>query len=78
MEFEKFLDNMLGCVMTKKGAEEVKNVIKSNMQECGFDFATTKLEGQVFQEDKNHEPRIEISSEGYDDGEIIFVDYHLD
>lgn len=78
MELDKFLDKVLENVMSQGGIEKVRQVIKEDMKLCGFNYDTTKVESQVFDEHNNYEPRVEISSEGYSDGEVIFIDYHLD
>ncbi|CUO43524.1 hypothetical protein [Clostridium disporicum] len=52
--------------------------IKEDMELCGFNYDTTKVECQVLDEYNNYDPRVEISSEGYPDGEIIFIDNYLD
>lgn len=78
MKLEKFLDQILTCVVSKENLDSIKSNIKDSMTENGFDFDATQVECQVFDKDNNYEPRVEISSEGYDDGEIIFIDYHLD
>ncbi|WP_040191029.1 hypothetical protein [Clostridium culturomicium] len=78
MEFDKFLDKVLENVMSQDGMEKVKKYIKEDMNLCGFNYDTTKVECQVFDESDNYEPRVEVSSEGYSDGEVIFIDYHLD
>lgn len=78
MELEKFLDKILENVMSQDGIEKVREYIKEDMKLCGFNYDTTKVECQVLDKDNNYDPRVEISSEGYSDGEIIFIDYHLD
>lgn len=78
MKLEQFLDDFLGNILCEEGLINVKETIKKEMKESELDFNTTKVESQVFNKDENYEPRVEISSEGYDDGEIIFIDYHLD
>lgn len=78
MELDKFLDKLLENVMSQDGIEKVRQCIKEDMKLCGFDYDTTKVECQVFDENNNYDTRVEISSEGYDDGEIIFIDYHID
>lgn len=78
MKLDNFLNEILGNLLTQEKLDLIKSNIKDGMLECGFDFDTTKVESQVFDNEKNYEPRVEISSEGYDDGEIIFIDYHLD
>ena len=44
----------------------------------GVNYDTTKVGCQVLDEYNNYDPRVEISSEGYPDGEIIFIDNYLD
>lgn len=78
MELDKFLDKILENVMSQGGIEKVRKYIKEDMKLCGFNYATTKVECQVLDKDNNYEPRVEISSEGYSDGEIIFIDYYID
>lgn len=78
MELDKFLDKILENVMSQGGIEKVRKYIKEDMKLCGFNYDNTKVERQVFDKDNNYEPRVEISSEGYSDGEIIFIDYLLD
>lgn len=78
MTLEKFLNRVLENVMSKEGIEEVKNVIKKDMEIENFDFDTTQVEFQIFDDESNYEARVEISSDRYDDGEIIFIDTYLD
>ncbi|GEM_PF-5483037 len=78
MELDKFLDKVLGNVMTQEGFDKVRCCIKEDMKVCGFNYDTTRVESQVFDKDNNYEPRVEISSEGYNNGEIIFIDYYID
>lgn len=78
MELDKFLDKILGNVISQGGINKVREYIKEDMKLCGFNYDTTKVECQAFTDEHNFEPRVEISSEGYSDGEIIFIDYHLD
>lgn len=78
MKLDKFLDEILENVMSKNGIEKVKECIKDDMKLNDFSYDTTKVECQIFDKDNNYEPRVEISSERYSDGEIIFIDYHLD
>lgn len=78
MELDKFIEKILENVMSQGGIEKVRQYIKEDMKLCGFNYNTTKVECQVLDKDNNYEPRVEISSEGYSDGEIIFIDYHLD
>lgn len=78
MELDKFLDKILENIMSQGGIEKVRQYIKEDMKLCGFNYDTTKVECQVLDKDNNYDPRVEISSEGYSDGEIIFIDYYLD
>lgn len=78
MDLDRFLDKILENVMSKKGIEKVKQYIREDVRLNGFDYNTTQVAFQVFDKENNYEPRVEITSEGYDDGEIIFIDYHLD
>ena len=70
---EKFLENLID---TKKGIDDIKAAVKSNMETK--DYYSAKVLSQVFTKEENFEPRVEISSEGYDDREIVFIDYYLD
>lgn len=78
MELNEFMDKILANVMSQGGIEKVIKYIKEDMKLCGFDYNTTRVESQVFDKRNNYTPRVEISSERYSDGEIIFIDYHLD
>lgn len=78
MSLEDFLDKILENVMSNGGIEKVKTIVKEDMDFCGFKYDTTKVECQVYTEENNYAPRVEISSESYSDGEVIFVDYHVD
>lgn len=78
MEFDKFLDKILEGVMSEGGINKVRDYIKEDMKLCGFNYDKTKVEFQVLDSDNNYDPRVEISNDGYSDGEIIFIDYYLD
>lgn len=78
MELDKFLDKILENVMSCGGIEKVREYIKEDMKLCGFNYDTTKVEFQALDKDSNYDPRVEISSEGYSDGEVIFIDYYID
>lgn len=78
MKLDKFLDKILENIMSQDGIEKVREYIKEDMKLCGFNYDTTKVECQVLDKDNNYDPRVEISSEGYSDGEIIFIDYYID
>lgn len=76
MSFDNFLDEILSNVMSAEGIERAKECIKNDMKLSGFNYDTTKVESQVYEEESNYTPRVEISSEGYNDGEVIFIDYY--
>ena len=78
MKLDEFLDKVLENVMFVGGIDKIKEYIKEDMKLNGFDYDTTKVEFQVFDDGNNYDPRVEITSEGYDDGEVIFIDYHID
>ena len=78
MELDKFLDKILENIMSQDGIEKVREYIKEDMKLCGFNYDTTKVECQVLDKDNNYDPRVEISSEEYSDGEVIFIDYYID
>ena len=40
------------------------------------DYDTTKVECKIYTEEHNYNPRVEISSENYNDGEVLFIDFH--
>lgn len=78
MKLDEFLDKVLENVMSIGGIDKIKEYIKEDIKLNGFDYDTTKVESQVFDDGNNYDPRVEITSEGYDDGEVIFIDYHID
>lgn len=78
MKLDNFLMDLLENIISEEGINKVKNIIKDDMKVQGVEYKTTKVECQVFTEKNNYNPRVEIKSEGYKDGEIIFIDYFLD
>ena len=80
MEFQldEFLNSILGQVMSNEGLEKAKEHIRKDMKSNEVDYDTTKIACQIFDSANNYDPRVEISSEGYSDGEVIFLDYHMD
>lgn len=78
MELSKFLDELLGNIVSQEKLDTIRDIVKDGMLEYGLDFETAKVESQVFDRDNTYEPKVEISSDGYDDGEIIFIDYYID
>lgn len=78
MSLDRFIDKFFGNIMSTNGLDNIKDIIQKDMLDCGYEYDAAKVECQVFNKDENYEPRFEISSEGYDDGEIIFIDFYLD
>ncbi|WP_075823968.1 hypothetical protein [Clostridium perfringens] len=77
MKLNNFLNLFLENIVDSKCSDKVIKLIKEGMRENNLDFDSAKVECQVLTEDNNYDPRVEISSETYGDGEIIFLDYHL-
>lgn len=44
MELDKFLDRILENVMSQGGIDKVRQYIKEDMKQCGFNYDTTKVE----------------------------------
>ena len=78
MQLDYFVNKLLENIMSSEKLNEVKDIIKKDMDASGFKYETTKVECQVLDEHNNYDPRVEISNECYSDGEIIFIDFHLD
>lgn len=78
MNLDGFLNSILNNIMTEEGINKVKNVIKEDMKDTTCDYDNTKVEYQIFTKNNNYTPRVEVSSEGYSDGEIVFIDCHID
>lgn len=78
MKLDSFINKILENVMCSEKLNEVKDIIKKDMASTGFNYETAKVECQVLDENNNYDPRVEISNEGYSDGEVIFIDFHLD
>lgn len=78
MELNTFIDELFSNIMTDEGVKSIKDIIKKDMLEVEKEYDSSKVEYQVFTENNNYTPRVEISSEGYDDGEVIFIDFHVD
>lgn len=78
MSLEEFVDKFFGEIMTKEGVDKVKDIVKDDMKNLDLDYETTKVECQIYTEDNNYDPRVEINSDNYSDGEVIFIDFHVD
>lgn len=78
MKLEEYLDRFFGEIMAKEGIDKIKNIIKDDMVTSGLVYDTTKVECQVYTKENNYDTRVEITSDSYNDGEIIFIDFHVD
>lgn len=77
MSLDEFINELFLHIMAKDGVEKLKELVKTEMNDVSLDYSTARVESQVLTDDKNFDPKVEISSEHYDDGEIIFIDYYL-
>lgn len=78
MKLDKFLNIFLENIIDDEYSDKVIKLVKEGMKDNNLDFDSAKVECQVLTENNNYNPRVEISSEAYNDGEIIFLDYHMD
>lgn len=78
MKLDIFIEKFLGTILTKEAILKIKKIIQDDMIENNLNYNTTSVESQVFTENSNYEPRVEITNDAYSDGEVIFIDYHLD
>lgn len=78
MNLDTFIEKFLETILSKDAIQKIKEIIKKDMQNNDLNYDTTSVESQIFTDDNNFEPRVEITSEAYCDGEVIFIDYHLD
>ena len=78
MELDKFLNNFLENIIDDEYSNKVIKLLKEGMKQNDLDFDSAKVEYQVITDGNNYDPRVEISSEAYNDGEIVFLDYNVD
>lgn len=79
MKLDKFLDVFLGeLIENQQGIDSVKATLKANMYASFKEYDDTKVEFQVLTDDNNYNCDISMILEGYDDGEVIFVDCRID
>lgn len=57
----------------KKGIENICKTVKENIKDFA-NYDTTKVEFQIYADEDNFTLDVFIDSEGYDDGEVIFID----
>lgn len=78
MSLDEFVEKFFGNIMSKEGLDNVKSAIKKDMLLNEIKYDTAKVEFQVFTDKDNFCPRVEITNEGYNDGEIFFVDCYIE
>lgn len=78
MKLDKFIDELFSNIMTQEGIDGIIEITKNEMKDCGKDYSTAKVESQVLTEKDNYAPDVSISSDHYDDGEIIFIDFYIE
>ena len=78
MRLDNFLNEFLKELVDEKGIETIKTTIKEQMCLNFKDYDTTKVECQIFTENSNYDQRFEFSSDRYEDGEVVFIDYYKD
>lgn len=78
MKLDEFIEDFFENLLDKEGIDTIKATVKAQMSANFKEYDETKVECQVFTEEDNFTPRVEMSSEGYSDGEIVFLDFHID
>ncbi|WP_055069084.1 hypothetical protein [Clostridium massiliamazoniense] len=73
MELTNFLEQLLDGIVKEDGMDKILQSIEENIE---YDLKNTKVELQLFECDKNYDADIVVSNEGYEDGEIIFLDIY--
>lgn len=74
MYLDDFLEKLLENLVSEEVINKVKKDISDGMKEYGKDYKSSKVEHQVLEGDNNYTPKVVISSDGYNDGEVIFID----
>jgi hypothetical protein len=78
MSLGEFINDLFSNIMTQEGIDRIIDITKNEMKDCGKNYSTAKVESQVLTENDNYAPDVSISSDHYDDGEIIFIDFYID
>lgn len=79
MKLDKFLDMFLmELVENQQGIDLVKATLKANMYANSKEYDDTKVEFQVLTDDNNYDCNVSITSDKYNDGEIVFIDCCVD
>lgn len=76
MDLDRFLDEFFSNFLDNEDINNIKKVIKNSMGEK--EYKRAKVEFQVFTEEENYTPQVSINSEGYNDGEVIFIDCYIE
>ena len=78
MKLDKFLDMFLmELVENQQGIDSIKATLNANMYANFKDYDNTKVEFQVLTDDNNYDCNVSMTSDKYDDGEVIFVDCRM-
>lgn len=78
MKLDNFLDMFLGeLVENQQGIDSIKATLKANMYANFKEYDDTKVEFQVLTEVNTYDCDVSMLSEGYDYGEIVFVDCRI-
>lgn len=78
MKLDNFLDMFLGeLVENQQGIDSIKATLKANMYANFKEYDDTKVEFQVLTEVNTCDCDVSMLSEGYDYGEIVFVDCRI-
>lgn len=76
MMLDAFVAELFENLLGREGLDNVRETIRDEINK-ETEYDKVKVEFQVFKDERNYDPElIEITSEKYDDGEIIFVDIH--
>lgn len=75
MLLDEFLNEFFSNLTDKEGIENICKTIRENIS---VNYDTTKIEFQVSTEENDYAPDVSINSEGYDDGEVVFIDCYID
>jgi hypothetical protein len=77
MTLDNFLEEFFSNIAYPEGVRNIKEAIKNNMTK-EVDYNTTVIETQILTDDDNFFGNLCISSDGYNEGEVIFMDFNLE
>lgn len=76
MTLDGFLEEFFSNITDDKGIKNIKNNIKENIREFK-NYDAVKVEFQVFKNDENYDCDTTITSENYNNEEVVFVDCRI-